>query len=360
MINLMTEEEEKLEPKKQILIFKIIRFITSHIIILPIFLSSLLLIINLNFFAFSITILAAIYYLISHITLLMQNVVEYSSKRYWLMIILSIFLFPFFLITLLITVQSGKETWNHYVVPYPGKMIDVGTHKMHMHCQGTGSPAVLFVHGFVGFSLDWSLMQPIIATFTKACTFDRSGYGWSEFGPLPRDGKQFSKEVNAMLKAENISNSDIVIVAHSRKFIFIFFNNIVGGALTRAYYPTNKDNIKGIMMIDALDVNEPLIPPFEEGEQNPVPFYAYLLGISSGLGFNFISRSTIDHHDISDENVNLYHQKNYERSDFIKSTILEFEDFPSLFAQANQTENFGNVPLVVYGAGNGKIYFPKY
>eukprot|EP01080_Neovahlkampfia_damariscottae_P005911 gene5911-9741_t len=344
MINLMTEEEEKLLPKKQMFIFKVIRFFTSHIIILPVFLSSIVLIINLNYFAFAVTFLASIFYLLVHLVILSQDVIDYTPKRYGWMIIASVFLFPFFLLTLLITVQSFTETFNHYLVLPPGKMVDVGTHKMHLNCKGTGSPTVLFIHGYMGLSLDWSLMHEKISETTKACTFDRSGYGWSEFGPLPRDGNQFSKEVNAMLKSENISNSDLIIVAHS-----------LGGALTRAYYPSNKDNIKGVFFVDALDVNDPKMFPYQEGEQFPVPFYGYAAGIFSGMGFNFLARSVVEPYDRSEETMNLVHQKNYGRSDFVKSSILEAEDFPSLFAQANKTHSFGDIPLIAYGAGQGLI-----
>ena len=72
--------------------------------------------------------------------------------------------------------------------PPPGQMVDVGGHRLHVHCIGTGSPTVVLEAAAPGWSLYWSLVQPEVAKVTRVCAYDRAGLGWSERGPLPRTG----------------------------------------------------------------------------------------------------------------------------------------------------------------------------
>jgi hypothetical protein len=49
--------------------------------------------------------------------------------------------------------------------PAPGQVVDVGGHKMHIHCVGpaNGSPTVILEAGGGGFSSDWSRVQIILS-----------------------------------------------------------------------------------------------------------------------------------------------------------------------------------------------------
>lgn len=56
-----------------------------------------------------------------------------------------------------------------------GKLYDVGNHKLHLNCYGSGAPTVIFEHGYSGQSLDWSYVQPIVAQRVRTCSYDRAG-----------------------------------------------------------------------------------------------------------------------------------------------------------------------------------------
>src|ERR1700722_11494907 len=78
----------------------------------------------------------------------------------------------------------------------PGKLVDLGGHKLHVNCTGKGSPIVVVENGFGDFSFDWIPVQNRVAPFTRVCTNDRAGYAWSDRGPQPRTFAQINLELH--------------------------------------------------------------------------------------------------------------------------------------------------------------------
>src|SRR5688572_9374766 len=62
----------------------------------------------------------------------------------------------------------------------PGELVDLGGYRLHLHCAGRGTPAVVLVPGAGDFSSDWALVQPGVAKFARACAYDRAGAAWSD------------------------------------------------------------------------------------------------------------------------------------------------------------------------------------
>ena len=69
---------------------------------------------------------------------------------------------------------------NRTVRAVPGRLVDVGGLRLHVHCSGSGTPAVVMEAALGGSSISWSLVQPDIARLTLACSYDRAGFGWSD------------------------------------------------------------------------------------------------------------------------------------------------------------------------------------
>src|SRR4051812_7799798 len=93
----------------------------------------------------------------------------------------------------------------------PGILVDAGGHKLHLNIQGKGSPAVIFENGSADFSFIWTLVQPEVAKFTKTVSYDRSGYAWSESGPMPRTSKQICFELHTALNNAGIHPPYILV-----------------------------------------------------------------------------------------------------------------------------------------------------
>ena len=126
---------------------------------------------------------------------------------------------------------------SHY--PAPGKLVDIGGYRLHINCTGTGSPTVILDAGLAGTSLDWSKVQPAVAHFTRVCSYDRAGYGWSDTGPGPRTGQQIVKELHLLLVHAQISGP-YLLVGHS-----------LGGLNVRLYAYSYPQEVAGMVLLDS-------------------------------------------------------------------------------------------------------------
>jgi pimeloyl-ACP methyl ester carboxylesterase len=124
---------------------------------------------------------------------------------------------------------------------YPpiGQMVDVGGYKLHLYCQGTGSPTVVMDAGAGSTGLYWSLVQNEVAESVRTCVYDRAGYGWSEKGPQPRSVSAMVGELHTLLSNANIPEP-YVLVGHS-----------LGGIIVRQYAQSYPQNVVGMVLVDS-------------------------------------------------------------------------------------------------------------
>ena len=120
--------------------------------------------------------------------------------------------------------------------------MSVGTHRLHIRCEGDGAPSVIFDAALGGSSLSWTLVQPAVARVTRACSYDRAGFGWSDAGPLPRTAGRIADELHTLLRAAAVP-TPYVLVGHS-----------YGGLVMRVYAARHPDEIAALVLI------EPAIP----------------------------------------------------------------------------------------------------
>ena len=98
---------------------------------------------------------------------------------------------------------------------------------------------MIFESALGATSLAWSKTQPLVAARTRACAYDRAGYGWSDPSPLPRDARQIAIELHTLLERARES-PPYVLVGHS-----------LGGILIRVYAHRYPDEVAGIVLVDA-------------------------------------------------------------------------------------------------------------
>jgi len=121
--------------------------------------------------------------------------------------------------------------------PPPGVLVDVGGHKVHLYCTGSGGPTVVLIAGASSFSIDWALIQPKLSS--RTCAFDRPGYAWSEAAGVVDDGNQVVRVLREALLRTN-QPRPYVLVGHS-----------LGGLFARLFYDTFPEDVGGIVLLDA-------------------------------------------------------------------------------------------------------------
>jgi pimeloyl-ACP methyl ester carboxylesterase len=124
-------------------------------------------------------------------------------------------------------------------LPAPGLMVLVGEHRLHLDCAGQGAPTVVMDAGLGGTSLDWVRVQPQLARYTRVCTYDRAGYGWSEPGPLPRTSKRIVEELRRLLHTAGVPEP-YVLVGHS-----------FGGYNVRLFASSYPEETAGLVLVDS-------------------------------------------------------------------------------------------------------------
>jgi len=123
--------------------------------------------------------------------------------------------------------------------PPPGRLVDVGGHRLHIQCAGAGRPTVVLETGANAMSALWGNVQPQVAVRTRVCSYDRAGLGWSEPGPEPRDALHIASELRTLLR-NAAETPPYVLVGHS-----------FGGLLVRVYTDQYPEDVVSLLLLDS-------------------------------------------------------------------------------------------------------------
>ena len=161
-----------------------------------------------------------------------------KTKAFRIISILMLIIMLLALVTLTAGAVAKANLAKQY--PPPGQLVDVGGYKMHINCIGQGRPTVILAAGSLEYSLFWALVQPEVARFTRICSYDRAGYGWSEPSPYPRTATTMVEELHMLLVNAKVEGP-YVLIGHS-----------LGGMLMRVYSYNYLDEVVGLILVDSL------------------------------------------------------------------------------------------------------------
>jgi len=148
------------------------------------------------------------------------------------------------LISVSVVAASGQQPGTpsppaDIVYANPGQLVDVGGFRLNLYCMGSGSPTVVFDSGWGDWAPAWSKVQPEVAKWTRACSYDRAGAGFSDPGPMPRTSVRIAKELRTALHRIDIVGP------------YILVGSAFGGDNVRTFADLYMDEVAGMVLVDA-------------------------------------------------------------------------------------------------------------
>ena len=110
--------------------------------------------------------------------------------------------------------------------------------RLNIYCTGTGTPTVVFDSGLGDGTAAWGLIQPAVATHTRACSYDRAGLGFSDPPTRPSTSANMVDDLHRLLHAAHV-RPPYVLVGHS-----------LGGMTIKLYAETYLSELAGLVFVD--------------------------------------------------------------------------------------------------------------
>lgn len=237
--------------------------------------------------------------------------------------------------------QAVSAAADARAFPPPGRMVDVGGHRLHLHCTGEGRPTVVLETGANGMSSGWAWVQPEVAKTTRVCSYDRAGTAWSEPGQAPHDAAHVAGQLHTLL-ANAGESGPFVLVGHS-----------LGGLFVRVYADRYPGEAAGMVLLDASHPDQMQRLPESARKQ-------FELGMKvMALGPALIQVGLIRATGIFEQMGRGLPERAFAEAAAFASTTRHMETahaemlaWEDTVAQVHATRGLGEMPLLVVSAGS--------
>jgi pimeloyl-ACP methyl ester carboxylesterase len=135
--------------------------------------------------------------------------------------------------------ETVRESIDAAAYPMPGQLIDVGGHRLHLNCTGSGTPTVILEPGAGEVSSAMAWIAGEVAQDSRVCVYDRAGKGWSDPADGPQDAVQTATDLHTLLDRANIPGP-YVLAGHS-----------FGGLYVLTFAAQYPDQVAGLVLLDS-------------------------------------------------------------------------------------------------------------
>jgi pimeloyl-ACP methyl ester carboxylesterase len=237
--------------------------------------------------------------------------------------------------------ETVREATDARAYPAPGRLIDVGGHRLHLNCTGSGSPTVVLEPGAGNMSSTFGWIAPAVAQNTRVCVYDRAGRGWSEPADASQDGLQIATDLHTLLQRGQVPGP-YVLAGHS-----------FGGLYVLTFAARYPGEVAGMVLIDSTAPASGVARVASTGDRTSYDVTGRVSALASssarlGLGrlFAMLSGSGLPPGSRDEVSAKM------ATASSIRSTIDEYVQ-PSAAGQAAALTDFADKPLVVLTAGSG-------
>lgn len=125
-------------------------------------------------------------------------------------------------------------------LPYlrPQQLVDIGGRQMNIYCTGRGSPTVVLDTAGDDPTITWRFVQPAVAKYTRVCSYDAAGLGYSDPAPGPRDANAYVDDLHRLLTR----------AAVSKPYVIVGFS--ISGLFARLYADRFPNDVAGMVLVD--------------------------------------------------------------------------------------------------------------
>lgn len=219
-----------------------------------------------------------------------------------------------------------------------------------LDCTGSGGPTVVMDSGLGVPAMGWLLVQQDVQKFTRVCSYDRAGYGWSGAGPEPRTSDTIATELKALLDAAG-EKGPYILVAHS-----------FGGYNVRVFADKYPKDVVGMVLVDCSHEDQqsrmpPSLKAFTDEQMKSMKTQKILVPLMVRFG---IVRLTAKDETLGKFPKELLQEASYlqRQKKYLDATFSELEYFSKSADEVRATKGLGDMPLVVLTAGKSTEELP--
>src|SRR5215218_4207075 len=235
--------------------------------------------------------------------------------------------------------QTVRESLDARAYPMPGQLIDVGGHRLHLYCTGSGSPTVVLEPGGGASSSDFGWIAPAVARNTRVCVYDRAGRGWSDATDGPQDAAHIAADLHTLLQGANVPGP-YVLAGHS-----------FGGLYVQSFAAQFPDQVAGMVLLDSTAPKPGPAQPPNTDPYNVIGRVAALSAASAHLGagrlLNPISYTTLPPRSRDEARATS------STASSLASSVEEYGVANTSMQQASALTSLNGKPLIVLTADEG-------
>ena len=121
---------------------------------------------------------------------------------------------------------------------------DVGDYKLYMRCEGSGSPTVVYLHGYIeqppGGASSAGEIPSLLRDEHRICVYDRANLGKSDDVPGLRTGESSVRDLHRLLGAAKVEPPYVLLGAS------------LGGLISYSYAATYPEEVDGMVLLEAV------------------------------------------------------------------------------------------------------------
>lgn len=130
----------------------------------------------------------------------------------------------------------------------------MGGRSLHLVCVGSGAPTVVFESGLGEGWYSWALVQDEVGRKVRACSYDRSGFGFSDPDPAERSFARLNADLHELLTRAG-EKPPYLLVGHS-----------LGGLMVLRYAKAYPAEVAGLVLVDSPHEDTRRLAPPEVAE----------------------------------------------------------------------------------------------